>query len=118
MDEVRLVGPHELEASDGTRHEADRIALATGSEATVPPVDGLAEGPYWTNKEAIWKPTRPPGSLTVIGSGAIGIEFAAIYARFGSTVNVLESVVSQFGRAMGLPLVPALEERASQGTVE
>ena len=62
MDEVRVVGEHELEASDGTRFEADRIVLSTGSEAVVPPIDGLADGPYWTNKEAIWSPTSAPAS--------------------------------------------------------
>src|SRR6266508_3047407 len=65
MDEVRLVGEHYLEASDGTLFEADSIVLATGSEATLPPVEGLADGPYWTNKEAIWAPTEVPSSLAV-----------------------------------------------------
>ncbi len=91
MDEVRLVGEHYLEASDGTRFEADHIVLATGSEAAVPPIEGLADGPYWTNKEAIWKPSEVPASLAVIGSGAVGIEFATIYRRFGSEVTVLET---------------------------
>src|SRR5436309_10657759 len=71
LDEARLVGPREIEMADGTQVEADRIVLATGSEATVPPVPGLADGPHWTNKEAIWKPEAFPQSLAVIGGGAI-----------------------------------------------
>ena len=113
MDEVRLVGPHELEAADGTRYEADRIVLATGSEPTLPPMDGLADGPYWTNKEAIWSPSEPPTSLVVIGSGAIGIEFATIYARFGSKVTVLESadqIVPAEDPAVAAALQPVLED--------
>ncbi len=112
MDEVRLAGPHELEAADGTVFEADRIVLATGSEAVVPPIDGLADGPYWTNKEAIWSPSEPPASLAVIGSGAIGIEFATIYARFGSRVTVLESapqIVPNEDPEVASALRPSLE---------
>jgi pyruvate/2-oxoglutarate dehydrogenase complex dihydrolipoamide dehydrogenase (E3) component len=90
MDEARLVGPNRVEMADGTRFDAERIVLATGSEATAPPIPGLAEGPYWTNKEAIWRPSSAPGSLAVIGTGAIGMEFSQIYARFGSKVTAFE----------------------------
>ena len=44
----------------------------------MPPIDGLADGPAWTNREAIWSPERPPASLAVIGTGAVGLEFAQI----------------------------------------
>ena len=89
MDEARLVGEHRVEMADGTPIEAERIVLATGTEATAPPISGLADGPYWTNREAIWTPERVPASLGVIGTGAIGIEFAQIYARFGAKVTAL-----------------------------
>jgi pyruvate/2-oxoglutarate dehydrogenase complex dihydrolipoamide dehydrogenase (E3) component len=92
LEEARLVGERLIETASGDRVEADRVVLATGTEATLPPVPGLAEGPHWTNKEAIWKPDRVPPSLLVIGAGAIGIEFAQIYARFGSRVTVLEAL--------------------------
>jgi pyruvate/2-oxoglutarate dehydrogenase complex dihydrolipoamide dehydrogenase (E3) component len=90
LQEARLTGPHEIELADGSRMEAERIVLATGSEAAVPPIDGLRDGPFWTNKEAIWSPTEVPSSLTVIGSGPIGLEFAQIFARFGAGVTVIE----------------------------
>ncbi|MBI2237551.1 MAG: FAD-dependent oxidoreductase, partial [Actinobacteria bacterium] len=90
LEEARLVGPHEIEMADGTRLEADRIVLATGTEPTAPPIPGLEGAPYWTNKEAIWKPQDVPASLAVLGTGAIGIEFAQIYARFGATVTCIE----------------------------
>jgi pyruvate/2-oxoglutarate dehydrogenase complex dihydrolipoamide dehydrogenase (E3) component len=91
LEEARLVGEHRVELADGTQIEADRVVLATGSEAAVPPIPGLADGPIWTNKEAIWEPLEPPGSLAVIGTGAIGTEFAQLYARFGSRVTALEA---------------------------
>jgi pyruvate/2-oxoglutarate dehydrogenase complex dihydrolipoamide dehydrogenase (E3) component len=89
------------------------FVLASGTEATIPPIPGLADGPRWTNKEAIWGPTEPPTSLTVIGSGAIGIEFAQIYARFGSRVTVLEalpSILPAEDAEAAATLVPAFEE--------
>ena len=112
-DEVRLVGPHTLEVADGQRIEADRIVLAIGTEAVIPPVDGLADGPYWTNKEAIWAPTRPPASLAIMGAGAIGIEFAQLYARFGTKVTVIEEaprILPSDDPANSAALLPCLEE--------
>jgi pyruvate/2-oxoglutarate dehydrogenase complex dihydrolipoamide dehydrogenase (E3) component len=92
MQEARVVGPHRVELADGTRFEAGAIVLTTGTEATMPPIEGLGDGPVWTNKEAIWEPAEPPASLAVIGSGAIGTEFAQFYARVGSRVTVLEAL--------------------------
>jgi pyruvate/2-oxoglutarate dehydrogenase complex dihydrolipoamide dehydrogenase (E3) component len=113
LQEARLIGPHRIELADGTQLETDRVVLTTGTEATVPPIDGLEDGPFWTNKEAIWKPTVPPGSLAVIGAGAIGIEFAQIYARFGTEVTVLEAlphILPAEDDEAAASLVPALEE--------
>jgi len=90
--EARLISPRRVELADGTQVEADRIVLATGTEGTVPPIDGLADGPYWTNREAIWEAKRVPASLIVIGTGAIGIEFSQIYGRFGARVTALEAL--------------------------
>jgi pyruvate/2-oxoglutarate dehydrogenase complex dihydrolipoamide dehydrogenase (E3) component len=112
LQEARLVGEHRVELAEGTQIEADRVVLATGTDAAIPPIPGLAEGPYWTNREAIWDPEAPPGSLAVIGSGAIGIEFAQIYARFGSRVTVLEAlpqILPQEDGEAAASLVPALE---------
>ena len=108
LQEARLVGDHHVELADGTRVEAANVVLATGTEATIPPIRGLADGPRWTNKEAIWRPSAPPASLTVIGSGAIGIEFAQIYARFGSRVTVLEALPT---------ILPAEDEEAAASLV-
>ena len=90
FDEARLVGPHRLELASGEHIEAEHIVLATGSEPTAPPIDGLEGAQYWTNKEAIWGTDHVPSSLIVMGSGPIGIEFAQIYARFGAKVTVVE----------------------------
>jgi pyruvate/2-oxoglutarate dehydrogenase complex dihydrolipoamide dehydrogenase (E3) component len=112
LQEARLVGERTLELADGTRIEAERVVLATGTEATVPPIPGLADGPYWTNREAIWEPERPPRSLAVIGTGAIGIEFSQIYARFGSRVTAIEvlpQILPSEDEESAAALVQALE---------
>lgn len=87
---ARLAGPGRVEVG-GTVYEASRaVVLATGSSPVVPPIDGLAGTPYWTNREAL-EATEPPASLVVLGGGAIGLELAQVYARFGTAVTVVEA---------------------------
>ncbi len=69
--------------------EAKHIILATGARARVLPnlePDGKL---VWTYKEAM-TPDRMPRSLLVVGSGAIGIEFASFYRTLGADVTVVE----------------------------
>jgi len=84
-----MVGPGLVEV-DGQTFEARRgVVLATGTTAAIPPVPGLADTPYWTNREAIATATLPD-SLVVLGGGAIGLELAQVFARFGTTVTIIE----------------------------
>ena len=85
----RLTGPGSVEV-DGRRFRARRgVILNTGTSPAVPPIDGLAGTPFWTNREAV-KVTELPESLAVIGAGAIGCELAQVFARFGVRVTLLE----------------------------
>jgi len=87
----RLIGPHKVVAG-GKEFEAGRgIVIATGTTPSIPPVDGLAGTPYWTNREAIEAETLP-ASLLLLGGGAIGLELAQVFARFGVDVTVVEAV--------------------------
>ena len=92
MQEARLLDEHRVELEDGTVFEADRVVMATGSAPTAPPIPGLDEGGYWTNREAVWHGEDRPESLAILGAGAIGVEFAQIYARFGSRVTMMEAL--------------------------
>src|SRR5215831_10816671 len=74
--------PQELRAHRG-------IVIATGTKPAVPPIPGLAGTPFWTNHKAI-EAERVPDSLLVLGGGAIGVELAQVFARFGSRVTVAE----------------------------
>ena len=76
-------GPQEYAAARG-------VLLDTGTEPAVPPVDGLADTPYWTNREAV-RITELPPSLAVLGGGAVGAEMAQLFARFGVEVTLLEA---------------------------
>jgi pyruvate/2-oxoglutarate dehydrogenase complex dihydrolipoamide dehydrogenase (E3) component len=111
LQEARLVGERRVELADGSVIEADKVVLATGTDAALPQIPGIEDGPYWTNREAIWQPDAPPRSLAVIGTGAVGIEFAQIYARFGSRVTALEAlphVLPQEDEEAAASILPAL----------
>jgi pyruvate/2-oxoglutarate dehydrogenase complex dihydrolipoamide dehydrogenase (E3) component len=75
---------------DGTTYTATRgIVINTGTAPAAPPIPGLAETPYWTNRDAV-RLTELPSSLVVIGGGAIGCELAQVMALFGVRVSVVE----------------------------
>jgi len=85
----RLTGVGRVEV-DGSTYDASRgVVLNTGTEPAVPPVEGLADTPYWTNRDAV-AVTDLPASLVVVGGGAIGCELAQAFARFGVGVTVVE----------------------------
>lgn len=85
----RLAGPGRVVVGDDEFAAARAVVLATGSSPSAPPIPGLLGTPYWTNREAI-EADQLPESLAVLGGGAIGLELAQVYARFGVDVTVVE----------------------------
>jgi pyruvate/2-oxoglutarate dehydrogenase complex dihydrolipoamide dehydrogenase (E3) component len=86
----RLAGTRSVEV-DGTTYTARRgVLLNTGTEPAVPPVDGLADAPYWTNRDAV-QARELPASVAVLGAGAIGVELGQVFARFGVAVTMIEN---------------------------
>lgn len=86
----RLAGERRVEV-DGTTYVArEGVVLNTGTTASVPPIEGLAGTPFWTNREVL-KAEEAPASMIVIGGGAIGLELAQAFSRFGTEVTVLEA---------------------------
>jgi hypothetical protein len=69
--EARIAGPGRVEV-DGDLLESERIVLTTGSDAQVPPIPGLEEAGYWTNREATTV-KQIPHSVGVLGGGPVGI---------------------------------------------
>ena len=79
-----------VKGADGEREvRAKNILLATGSEARMLP--GLEADPerILTNRE-ILEIKSIPKSIVIIGAGAVGVEFASVYRRFGSDVVLVE----------------------------
>ena len=63
--------------------------IATGSFPLRPPIDGL-DSPRCVDSTGLLAQTEVPRRLVVLGGGIIGVEFASIFARFGSEVTVIE----------------------------
>lgn len=88
----RLEGRGQVEVLSGNESrtlEGRNVILATGSEARMLPGLEPDEKTVVTNIEILAR-TAIPASLLVIGAGAVGVEFASIFKRFGSEVTVLE----------------------------
>jgi len=103
----RLDGPRTVvvttpEGDEVTVTASLAVVVATGSAPAVPPIEGLAGTPYWTNHEMIESPVLPR-SIVVLGGGAIGCELAQVMARFGVDVTLVEYA----------PRLLALEEPAA-----
>jgi pyruvate/2-oxoglutarate dehydrogenase complex dihydrolipoamide dehydrogenase (E3) component len=86
--EARFLGPHEVEVA-GRILQASDIVIATGARTAVPPVDGLEESGFLDHVSFLEQDQFPP-TLLILGGGYIGIEFAQLFARFGTRVTVVE----------------------------
>ncbi|WP_241681290.1 dihydrolipoyl dehydrogenase family protein [Pseudactinotalea terrae] len=64
------------------------VAVSTGTDAAIPPIDGLHEASPWTSREAT-SAQEIPASLAIIGGGVVGVEMATAYAGFGSHVTLI-----------------------------
>ena len=87
----QLVAPGVVEV-DGRRITSRRgVVVATGTSPAVPPIPGLADVDFWTNRDVV-KVRELPASLVVLGAGAIGAEIAQVMNRFGVKVTVIEAL--------------------------
>lgn len=74
------------------------VVVATGSEAVVPPITGLAEARPWDNRGAT-AAKDVPRRLVVLGAGAVGLELAQAFRRLGSEqVTVVDAAVALMAR--------------------
>jgi pyruvate/2-oxoglutarate dehydrogenase complex dihydrolipoamide dehydrogenase (E3) component len=91
---------------------ADRILIATGSRTAVPPIPGI-ENVDWIDHVTALELEQVPESLLVVGAGPVGLEFAQIFARFGSHVTIVNSgpqVAARADTEAANELQAALEE--------
>jgi pyruvate/2-oxoglutarate dehydrogenase complex dihydrolipoamide dehydrogenase (E3) component len=66
------------------------VVIANGSTAAIPPIPGLDKVRFWTNRQAA-VPRELPGTLAVLGGGAVGVELGQAFARLGSKVTLIEA---------------------------
>ncbi|MFN0194931.1 MAG: FAD-containing oxidoreductase [Aestuariivirga sp.] len=92
----RFTGPKTV-AVGGDVLQADKIVINTGGRATVPPMPGLDQVPYFTNSTLLESDILPE-HLLIVGGSYIGLEFAQAYRRFGAKVTVVEMGERLIGR--------------------
>ena len=111
----RFVGPNQVEA-DGQVYEADKVIIATGSSTKPLPVPGMDQV-GWLNNVTAMRLERLPESMVIIGAGALGLEFAQMFAHFGTRVTVLEAmdqVLPRHEKEVAQELQRCLEEEGIQ----
>jgi dihydrolipoamide dehydrogenase len=89
---ARLAGKGKVEVTDGDKQSltaTKEIIVATGSQPRSVPGIELDRKRIITSDEAIGMKTVPK-SIVIMGSGAVGVEFASIFRRFGSEVTIIE----------------------------
>jgi dihydrolipoamide dehydrogenase len=89
---ARLTGPHSVAITKGTEINtvtAQDIVIATGSEPALIPAFHVDGEKIITSDQAL-QMMEIPASITIIGAGAVGLEFAYIFSSFGSKVTVVE----------------------------
>lgn len=106
-NEARLDGEGRVIVGDRIL-QASRIVINVGARPGLPPIEGLAGVPYLTSREAL-ELRQLPEHLLVVGGGYVGVEFAQMFARFGSRVTVVQR---------GERLVPREEPEIGEGLAE
>jgi pyruvate/2-oxoglutarate dehydrogenase complex dihydrolipoamide dehydrogenase (E3) component len=95
------------------------VVIANGSTAAIPPIEGLNNVEYWTNRQAAI-PRELPDRLVVLGGGAVGVELAQAFARLGSKVTIVEAGPRFLGLEepeAGAALLPHLQADGIEVTV-
>ena len=70
--------------------EGEKIFINTGSTTIIPNIKGIRESNHVYTSTLIMELKKLPKKLTILGAGYIGLEFASMYAEFGSQVTVID----------------------------
>lgn len=92
--EAHFIADHEIEVklSNGKKvqYKGDRIFINTGAVPVMLPIPGLKESKYILDSTQAMDEKKMPKNLIIIGAGYIGLEFASMFAKYGSKVTVLD----------------------------
>lgn len=112
-----FAGPDAVEvrmAEETLLLQAPRIFINTGAETVIPPIEGIKDNPKVYTSTSIMEITELPARLVIVGGGYVGLEFASMYASFGSQVTVLEGyseLISREDRDIAASVKEVLERK-------
>jgi pyruvate/2-oxoglutarate dehydrogenase complex dihydrolipoamide dehydrogenase (E3) component len=86
---ARFLDPYTIALDDGSTLRARAFIISTGSVVSPPPIASMTQAGYITSDDALTLETPPP-SLAVLGGGAVAVEFAQFFARFGVKVDLVQ----------------------------
>ncbi|OYR97952.1 FAD-dependent oxidoreductase [Lactobacillus taiwanensis] len=92
--EAHFIADHEIEVvlpnGEKTQYRGERIFINTGAVPVMLPIPGLKESKYVLNSTQAMDEKKMTENLTIMGAGYIGLEFASMFAKYGSKVTVLD----------------------------
>lgn len=100
---------------DGRPISARNWVICTGSSPAIPPLKGLGDTPYLTNKD-LFTLDRLPESLAILGAGPIAVEMAQAFCRLGTRVTVIQrsgQILSREDQDMADTLMEVLEKEGA-----
>lgn len=112
-----FAGPDVVEvrmADEIIQLQAPQIFINTGAETIIPPIEGIKDNKNVYTSTSIMELTELPARLVIVGGGYIGLEFASMYASFGSQVTVLEGyseLISREDRDIAASVQSVLEQK-------
>ncbi|WP_077152972.1 FAD-dependent oxidoreductase [Bacteroides bouchesdurhonensis] len=112
-----FVSPNEISVHTATEEfilRAEQIIINTGAETVIPPIEGITDNPFVYTSTSIMELTTLPRHLVIVGGGYIGLEFASMFASFGSQVTVLEGyseLISREDRDIAASVQETLEKK-------
>lgn len=117
---ARFVGPHEVEIAGGDERllvRAETIVINTGTVPAVPPIEGVQGNARVYDSTTLQHVDPLPERLVIVGAGFIGLEFAGMFAHYGSQVTVLNSGERLLARQDADVAAEVEEVMAGQGVV-
>lgn len=86
--------------ADGREYEVEHVVIATGATPNMPPIEGADEcaEAIWTSADAYTSPDLP-SSMVIVGAGVVGMECASLYARYGTSVILIDNADRAFENA-------------------
>jgi probable pyridine nucleotide-disulfide oxidoreductase len=90
---ARFIGPRRVEVQAGADRlviDADTVVVNTGSVPRIPPVEGAADSPRVYDSTTLQHVDPLPRRLVIVGGGYVGLEFAGMFAGFGSRVTLVD----------------------------